>query len=193
MNVTARALCLALLTLVLAPGLARAQGFVGGSIGSVFGTPLDECGTIATCENRRSSVGFTVGALGRMFGTELEVTHTPKFFGESDILKDQSVTTVVYDVLLKLPNGPVQPYGLVGLGVLHTSVDFERAVFTSLRDSSLVWTVGAGLLVFPGRHVGIRGEVKHFRPTGDFEIPGLSVGSSTLSFSRVSAGLLVRF
>jgi len=164
MNVTTRALCLALLTLVLAPGLARAQGFVGGSIGSVFGTPL-----------------------------ELEVTHTPKFLGESDILKDQSVTTVVYDVLVKLPSGPVQPYGLVGVGVLHTSVDFERAVFTSMRDSSLVWTVGAGVLVFPSRHIGFRGEVRHFRPTGDVEIPGLSVGSTTLSFSRVSAGLIARF
>ncbi len=67
MKVIARFLYLTLLMVVLAPGAARGQGFVGGSIGSVFGTPLDDCGAIATCGNRRASVGFTVGALGNIF------------------------------------------------------------------------------------------------------------------------------
>jgi opacity protein-like surface antigen len=193
MKVTVRILSVVLLAGLLAPGAARAQGFVSASVGTAFGTPFEDCGSIADCQVRRSSYGFTVGLITSVFGTELEVTHTPQFLGKSDVLKDQSVTTVMQALVLKLPTGPVQPYGVVGFGVLHTSVKFDTAAFTSLRDSSLAWVVGGGVQVMPSRHVGLRAELRHYRPTGGFEIPALSLKSTTFDYSRASVGLLVRF
>ena len=190
MTLVCRVLVLAALAAVLVPDAARAQGFVGASVGSSLGAPLDDC---AACDSGRPSVGFNVGVMAGVFGTELEVTHTPSFFGPDSGLTDQTVTTVMQSVMLKRAAGVLQPFAIGGLGVMHAAAVVDGSSEPGFRESSLVWNLGGGLLVFPVQHVGLRAELKYFRPVKAFDIPGLSLSDTTLQFSRASLGFFVRF
>jgi opacity protein-like surface antigen len=103
-------------------GEAGAQGFVSPSIGFNFGDNVAGCDDIDDCEVRRGSYGVGIGYLGTLFGFEQEVTYSPAFFGESPVSDGGAVTTIMSNLLVALPLGPVRPYGTVGLGAMRTSV-----------------------------------------------------------------------
>ena len=182
-----------LVAFLAAPGAARAQGFISPSIGSVFASDFADCQSLSDCETRRSGYGVGIGYLGTLFGFEQEITYTPTFFGESAVSNENSVTTIMSNLLLALPLGPVRPYGMVGLGAIRASADFDLVETVRLKDSGLGWVLGGGLMVLPTQHLGVRADIRYFRGTGDLEAAGFSFEGSPLSFSRASASVVVRF
>ena len=137
----------------------------------------------------RISCGSPRGALG----FEQEFVYSPDFFGTSVASSGNSATSIMSNLLVAFPAGPVRPYATVGLGALRTSVDFNLGDTLRFRDSKLGWDFGAGLFILPWRHFGIRADVRQYRGTGDLEIAGLNLEGSPLNYTRISAGALFRF
>ena len=173
---------------------AHAQGFISPFIGYNFGGDAG-CPEITNCEDNRTDYGVSIGALGSIVGFEEELGYTKNFFGES-VGQTSNVLTLMSNFMLAPKIGPVQPYGLAGLGLIRTSVE---GVGASSDQNQFGWDVGGGLMVFFGGHVGIRGDVRYFHAFQvlDFlnlqslPIPGL--GGKKLDYGRAAAAVVFKF
>ena len=64
---------------------------------------------------------------------------------ENELLCHVGPGTVMGNFMLAPKIGPVQPYGLAGLGLIRTSVE---GVGTSDDKNQIGWDLGGGLMVF---------------------------------------------
>ena len=187
----ARTVRVLLLMALITPDAAYAQGFVSPLIGYDFGGDSG-CPEITGCEDKKLNIGVAVGSLGSVLGAELEFAYANDFFGEIPGV-NSSVLTLMGNMMLSPRFGPVQPYGLIGLGLLKTNVEFSAASLLDRDDNHFGWDVGGGLIVFLGSHIGVRGDIRYFHAFQDLEILGLSVGDTKLDFGRAAAGVVFRF
>ena len=176
-----------------APATAYADGFLSPSMGFTFGSDFADCQTVTDCQKHQANYGVGMGYLGSLVGFEEEFVYTPTFFGSSSASTSNHVLSLMSNVLVNVPLGPVRPYGTIGLGLLRTNVDFTATGLASLRNSGLGWDVGGGLFVNATPHLGVRADLRHYRGTGDLNIAGLSLRGSPLDFSRASAALVLKF
>ena len=176
-----------------APALAYADGFVSPSIGFNFGSEFADCQTVTDCQTHGANYGFGIGYLGPLVGFEEEFVYTPSFFGSRSTSTSNNVLTLMSNVLVNVPLGPIRPYGTIGLGLLRTNVDFTVAGLASVQNSGLGWDIGGGLFLDVTPHVGVRADLRHYRGTSDLNIAGLSLRGSPLDFSRASAALVLKF
>jgi hypothetical protein len=179
---------------VLAPGAVSAQGFVSPLIGYDFGGDSG-CPEITGCEDKNLNLGVAVGGLGNLFGTELEFAYARDFFGDIPD-SSSSVLTLMGNVLLAPRFGVVQPYALVGLGLIKTHVEFSPTSVRDFRNNHLGWDIGGGLIVFLSPHVGIRGDIRHFHAFEELEVLevlGLGIGGTTLDFGRAAGSVVFKF
>src|SRR5262245_2376078 len=95
---------------------AHAQGFISPFIGYNFGGDSG-CPEITDCEDKNLNWGVAVGAVGPIFGSELEFAYISNFFGDTPNTSN-SVLTLMGNFMLAPRFGPVQPYGLIGLGLI---------------------------------------------------------------------------
>lgn len=179
--------------LLAVPTLATAQGFISPSIGFNFGGQVTDCENLDACKARRAGYGVSIGYLGSLFGFEEEIVYTPTFFGDGELSKPNTVTTIMSNLLLVLPFGPVRPYGTVGAGAMRTSADFNLVDSIRFRDSGLGWVMGGGVLVLATERLGVRVDIRDYRRVGDFEVPGLMIPGSALDFARASASAVITF
>src|SRR4029453_447836 len=187
-------LLLLLATFFCAAGVtdARAQGFISPMFGYNFGGDAG-CPEIPNCEDKAFNWGVGVGALAGFFGGELEVAYTDQFFGEAPN-QDSSVLTLMGNVLLAPKFGPVQPYGLAGLGLIKTSVDLTPSAIINEDNNNFGWDVGGGLMIFFGDHFGIRGDVRYYHAFQALKILGLPIeNDSKLDFGRAAGGVVFKF
>src|SRR6185369_13071216 len=133
---------LVLLIPVLAPDHAYAQGFLSPLIGYDFGGDSG-CPEITACEDKKLNVGVSVGSLGTAVGSELEFAYAKNFFGDIPGVSS-SVLTVMGNVMLAPRFGPVQPYWLIGLGLMKTHVDFSATTIEN-SDNHFAWDTAGGL------------------------------------------------
>jgi opacity protein-like surface antigen len=180
----------ALLTLVFTPA-AYAQGFVSPLIGYDFGGDSG-CPEIANCEDKNLNVGVSVGSLGNVLGSELEFAYARDFFGDIPGASS-SVLTLMGNLMLAPPFGVVRPYALIGLGLIKTHVEFSVPGVLESNNNHLGWDVGGGLMIFLGRHVGVRGDIRYFHAFQDLDVFGIDLGDTKLDFGRAAAGLVLRF
>ena len=108
-------LAAALLTLNVTP--ARADGFVTPSVGFNFGGDTTNCNSLRSCDDKRVNWGVSIGTTGSILGFEEELAYAPNFFGTTSG-GDNAVLTLMSNLLVVIPAGPVQPYGLVGIGLV---------------------------------------------------------------------------
>jgi opacity protein-like surface antigen len=87
--------------------------------------------------------------------------------------------------------GPVRPYALLGLGLIKARVEPLSA--QEHTDNHLGWNIGGGLMIFPTRHVGVRGEIRYFHAFQDLELSGIDLSDRKLDFGRAAAGVVFRF
>ena len=173
---------------------AHAQGFISPFIGYNFGGDAG-CPEITNCDDKRTDYGVSFGALGSIVGFEAELGYTKNFFGETST-QTSNVLTFMGNFMLAPKIGPVQPYGLAGLGLIRTSVE---GLGTSSDQNQFGWDLGGGLMVFFGEHVGVRGDVRYYHAFQvlDFlnlqslPIPGL--GGKKLDYGRAAAGVVFKF
>jgi opacity protein-like surface antigen len=88
--------------------------------------------------------------------------------------------------------GPVQPYWLIGLGLMKTHVDFSATTIEN-SENQFAWDTAGGLIIFLGQNFGIRGEIRHYHSFQDVEFLGLSLANEKLDYGRAAAGVVFRF
>jgi len=180
----------ALLMWMFVPSNAAAQGYVSPLIGYDFGGDSG-CAELANCEDRNLNWGVSVGSLGSVLGTELEFAYAKNFFGEVPGVKS-SVLTLMGNGMIAPKFGPVQPYWLIGLGLMKTNVEFSTSSLLETSQNHLAWDTAGGVIIFFGK-VGIRGEIRHYHSFQDFELLGVALGNTKLDFGRVAAGVVFKF
>jgi opacity protein-like surface antigen len=180
-----------LLIFVIPPTASSAQGFVSPFIGYDFGGDSG-CPEITGCEDKHLNVGISFGSLGSVLGAELEFAYAKNFFGDTPGISS-SVLTLMGNAMLAPRFGPVQPYALVGLGLLKTNVELTPTDLLESDNNHFGWDVGGGLMAFVGQHVGVRGDIRYFHAFQDLEILGVPVGDTKLNFGRASAGIVFKF
>jgi opacity protein-like surface antigen len=184
----------ALLVLTIALGSASSalgQGFISPFAGYNFGGDAG-CPEIAGCEDKNLNLGISFGSIGSVFGAELEIAHASDFFGETPGVSS-SVLSVMGNLMLAPKFGFVQPYGLIGLGLLKTNVELDVAGLLDSDNNHLGWNIGGGLILFFGDHFGVRGDVRYFHAFQDLTIVGIALGSTKLDFGRAAGGVIFKF
>ena len=181
------ALAAALLAFSVTP--ARADGFITPSVGFNFGADATNCNSLRSCDDRRTSWGVAIGTTGGIFGFEEEFAYAPNFFGTAT--GDNAVLTLMSNLMVVIPAGPIQPYGVIGVGLVRPHAQLNASSLAS-DQNTLGWDIGGGLNIFLGKSVGVRGDVRHVRTLQDITLGGFFT-NAPLDFYRASAGLTLRF
>ena len=182
---------MALLLCVFVPRGADAQGFISASYGYNFGGDAG-CRTATDCTNKNWNWGGSLGAVGSVVGFEAEWTHEGEFTG--DVSTRTSVTTLMGNFMLAPRFGPVQPFGVAGIGSIKTTVE-DRLLATSDSKNQIGWTLGGGLMLFVAKHVGLKGDVRYYHSFQALDLLGFNIGDdrNKIDFGRAGLGVVLRF
>lgn len=180
-------LAVALLNWTAAP--ARAQGFISPFAGFNFGGDSAACASLRNCEEKRLNLGASLGTTHGIFGFEEDIAYAREFFGKTPG-GNNAVLTVMSSLMLVVPAGPVQPYALIGLGLIRPHAQLD-ATSLAVDKNVLGYDIGGGLNIFLGHTVGVRGDVRHLHTLQDVTLGLFS--NDQLNFWRASAGLTLRF
>lgn len=175
---------------------AAAQGYIVPNAGYDFGGDAGNCPSIFDdCSEKRTSYGIAIGGLaGGVFGFEEDISYAPDFFGKSDRFGENSVLTLMSNLVVSIPLGPIRPYVTGGLGLMRTRVTFDlESMGSGVSQNALAYDVGGGVMILLPAHLGIRGDYRLFKSTKDFSVLGIDIRNTKLSFSRVSAGLVLHW
>jgi opacity protein-like surface antigen len=188
---------LALLVCVglLAPAAARADGFITPWYGADFAGDAGSCSSVVACEKKQQTFGGSIGfMLGGIFGLEGDFGYAPHFFGESSDRGDNYVATVMANLLIGAPIGPIRPYAVGGVGLLHTNASVtSSALLNAVSDNNVAFDVGGGVMVFFSDHVGIRGDARYIRSFNATSLTNFNLSDKNIDFWRGSLGLSLRF
>ena len=182
---------LAVLFLLASATSASAQGFIAPFIGYNFGGDAG-CAELFDCEDKHMDFGVAVGVMGGFFGFELDFGYTPDFFGESSE-QSSNVMTLMGNFLIGPKIGPVQPYGLAGLGLIKSDFEFTNFSALDTDNNKFGYDLGGGVMIFFGDHIGIRGDVRYFHSFQKLELIGISLDETKLDFGRGSVGVVFKF
>jgi len=170
---------------------ANAQGFISPFIGYNFGG-ASGCPQITNCDDKHVNYGIAFGALGSFVGFEAELAHTNDFLGSSPN-ESTNVFTGMANFMLAPKLGPIQPYGLAGVGLIRTSVESAGA---NQDENQAGWDIGGGMMAFFNAHVGIRGDIRYFRSFDVLDLsrfPNIPIRETTVDFGRFSGALVFKF
>ena len=180
------------LALVLAPGQARADGFVMPWVGSAFGSSFN---------NGQASFGVSAGALGAgIIGGEVDFGYSPSFFGTKSDFGNNTVMNLMGNIILGVPIGGthgagVRPYVTAGAGLLRTQIDGGTLAKVSSSNNMLGWNAGAGVMGYFNQHVGLGGDLRYVRGFKDTNTGVTSIdlsGSGQLHYWRAAVGVVLR-
>jgi opacity protein-like surface antigen len=176
-----------LFSLVL-PRTAGAQGFISPSFGYNFGGDSG-CAAATDCEDKNWNLGVSLGVHG-IVGFETELTYEDNFLGERQA--ESTVLTLMANLMVAPKFSIVRPYGLAGVGLIRTSVE---DLGESTDENQFGWTVGAGLAVYFSRHVGIKGDIRHYHAFEAVSLLGLDLArdENKLDFGRAAFGVVFEF
>ena len=180
---------LVLFGLCLSARTARADGFISPFIGYNFGGDSANCVGVTSCDERRNNWGVSLGTMGDVFGAELDIGYAPQFFGKTDT-GDNAVLTVMANLMLIVPAGPIRPYGVVGLGLIRPHAQLNSSL-VDVAQNTLGYDVGGGINIFVAHGFGLRGDVRHLHTLQDITLGVLQ--NEPLDFWRASAGVTFRF
>jgi hypothetical protein len=181
------AIALALMSSTAVP--ARADGFITPFLGFGFSGDSATCRSLTDCEERRNQWGVSIGTTNGIFGFEEDIAYAPDFFGRTPG-GDNAMLTMMSNVMLIVPAGPIQPYALVGVGLMRPHVKFD-ALSLALNRNAFGYDIGGGVNIFFGRNVGVRGDLRRLKTFEDVTLGVFS--TDKINFWRGSAGVTLRF
>ena len=187
-----RAIALAIATSVVligSPGAAYAQGFIAPFIGFNFGGDSSNCASLGSCEEKRLNWGASLGTVNGVMGFEEEIGYASQFFGKTPG-GDNAMLTLMSNLMVVIPAGPIQPYGVIGIGLMRSHAQFNTSSL-SLSNNSLGWDIGGGLNIFLAHSIGVRGDIRRLKTLQDVTLGVF--GNDKVEFWRASAGLVFRF
>ncbi|HSK11242.1 MAG TPA: outer membrane beta-barrel protein [Vicinamibacterales bacterium] len=173
---------------------ADAQRYFSPYAGYAYGEAAGDCPSLwDECPNRRTGYGVAFGGLsGGVMGLEQDISWTPDFFGEADGIESSSVLTVMSNLVVGLPIGPLRPYAAFGIGLMKAKAEFTTESLTSFSDTSFGYDYGVGVMVLLPAHLGLRVDFRRFRSSAGLPAIGLDLPDDTkLRFSRASIGLVL--
>lgn len=176
----------AALLLVMTSAPARADGFLTPFMGYNFGGDSSNCAGLTDCSPRRTSYGVSVGAMGTSVGFEEDLSYAKDFFGAAPGAEN-SVFSAMSNLLFLGGTRRIQSYIVSGVGLVRASVSLNQ---TSVDSNVIGYDLGGGVNGFFTKHVGIRGDVRHFQT---FQHVNSLLASGKLGFWRASLGLALKF
>jgi hypothetical protein len=190
---SARLVGLALVFLVSASAPARADGFIVPFLGFNFGgDSASNCPALTNCKEKRANFGVALGSMGTIFGFEEDISYAKNFFGETPT-GENSVLTLMSNVMAGVGAGPVRPYFVGGVGLIRPHVaSFTGSIANFDADTNAFgYDIGGGITGLFGSHVGIRGDLRHFKTMQDIDL--FIFSNQKLDFWRASVGLALHF
>lgn len=185
-----RLAALAALFAAVSAAPARAEGFITPFLGFNFGgDQAANCASIRNCEQKRSNWGVAFGVTHGIFGFEEEIGYSKNFFGDTPG-GDNAVLTVMSNLMVQFPVGPIRPYGIAGLGLIRPHERFNSSSL-DINKNTLGYDVGGGVNLFLTPVVGVRGDVRHLHTLQDVTLGVFN--NQKLGFWRASAGLTFKF
>ena len=175
---------------VLTPRPARADGFITPYIGFNYGGDSANCVNATSCDEHRLNWGVAFGTMHGIFGFEEDLGYAPDFFGTTTTGTESGVLTVMSNVMILVPAGPIQPYVVGGLGLIRPHVKLDSSAL-SVDQNTLGYDIGAGINIYPLHGLGLRGDIRHLHTLQDLTLGVFQ--NQTLDFWRASAGLTLRF
>ena len=175
----------AVVSAVSARDAAAQDSFVNFLIGTTTtSSALDNDGP-------QPNVGIAFGSLVAMAGAEIEFVYFPQLYG-TQIVSSSRAASVMGNIFVGPQIGPVRIYGAIGVGDLYVNLESPAADFA---NHYLTVTGGAGVAVFFGSHVGIRGDLRYYHPTGVIEadLDRVGLDAERLKFWRPTVGLTLKF
>jgi len=166
---------------------ARAQGFITPFIGFNAGGDSSNCASLTNCQTARANYGVAFGAMGPAIGFEEEFSYAKNFFGNSPGTEN-SVFSLMSNLLVGVGVGPVRPYVAGGFGLIRPHVS---SVTFSANNNTFAYDIGGGVNGFFSEHVGLRGDIRHFHSLQDVNV--LIFNGQKLEFWRASLGLALKF
>jgi opacity protein-like surface antigen len=175
----------------LAPPAVHAQGFISPSIGYNFGGNAG-CRTATDCRDKNWNWGGSIGALGSVVGFEAELTYEGDFTGDRPDQRT-TVTTGMANFLVAPKITIVQPYGLIGIGLIRTDVE-NLVVNVSEAKNQIGWTIGGGLIIYLQKHVGVKGDIRYYHAFDTLDLLGFDLARGNhLDFGRAGLGMVFKF
>ena len=166
---------------------ARADGFISPTLGYKFGGDSANCPSLTNCDDKRLSWGVSLGATSGAIGFEEDIAYLPDFFGKTPGV-DNAMLTLMSNLMIIIPAGPIRPYGVIGLGLMRPHATFNSL---SLSQNTLGWDIGGGINIFLTHGFGIRGDVRRMRTLQDVTLGVFS--TDHIDFWRASAGVTLQF
>ena len=182
--------------LALTPRPAHAQSYFVPFFGFDFGGDAGDCPSLlGGCSVKRTAYGFAVGHLSHgILGFEEDFSYAPDFFGASPTFGANSVLTLMSNLVVAVPAGPVHPYVSGGVGIMRTNVELTLSGaqgLLSTNNISFAYNIGGGVIVFLPSHLGLRVDYRNLRSASSLTIAGITLQSPKLNFSRIAFGLVL--
>jgi opacity protein-like surface antigen len=175
----------------VAPSAVYAQGFISPSLGYNFGGNVG-CQSATDCNDKNWNWGGSIGALGSVVGFEAELTYEGEFNGDRPDRRTK-VTTGMGNFMIAPKISIVQPYGLIGLGLIRTDVE-NKILNVSEAQNQFGWNIGGGVIIYLQRHVGLKGDIRYYHSVGSLNVLGFDVlGGDKIDFGRVGLGMVFKF
>jgi opacity protein-like surface antigen len=184
---------IAVVALVFLPRAATAQGYFTPNVGYDFGGDAGNCPSLFNdCSSRKTSFGIAAGFLaGGILGFEEDFAYAPDFYGQSPTFDSNNVLTLMSNVVLGVPLGPIRPYVAGGIGLFRSHLAFTTASLATVDNTGFGYDFGGGVMLLLPAHLGFRGEYQYLRSAKELTVAGLKIDSMPMSFSRVSLGLVI--
>ncbi len=151
-------------------------------------------------ETNKGTFGAAV-TFGGLLGVEFEAARI--FLGSLENIDvvdaKASLTTYMGNLVVRLPTGPIQPYGSAGVGVVRVTGDVSVPFLGNILSASaqdVGWNIGGGVYLLPSPNFGFRADLRHFQ-TGD--VSWTDIGNITdlplpkFDFWRATAGVTLKF
>jgi opacity protein-like surface antigen len=185
-----RIVCLAVSLLAWAASPARADGFISPFVGFNFGGDSANCVSLTNCEEKRLNLGASIGSMNGVVGLEEDIAYARNFFGKTPGA-DNALLTLMTNMMIGVPAGPIRPYVVIGLGLVRSHVTLDTSSLTTLNKNAIGYDIGGGLNIFLTHGLGVRGDVRHIKTFQDITLGVFN--NDQINFWRGSAGLTFSF
>jgi len=183
------------------PTRASADWLFTPFVGATFGGNAEVGGSGDTFKNdfeRKLAYGATLGWMGAgIIGFEADFSYAPNFFradNNSDkfnLVGDGNVTSLMGNLVVGAPLGPVRPYASGGIGLLKSKVD-NASQFLDASRNDLGYDLGGGLMFLAG-NVGLRGDLRYFRSLQSNDNNSVDFSLGNFKFWRGTVGVTFKF
>jgi opacity protein-like surface antigen len=188
MNVTARRGLLLVVGALMWARPALADHAITPYVGYNYGGDSSNCISLRNCEEKHTNLGVSFGPANGS-GFEEDIAYAKNFFGVSPG-SDNSVLTVMSNLLIGIPIGPVHPFVVGGVGLIRPHASLNLTELATSKNA-FGYDLGGGVTISLGSRLGVRGDIRHFSTFDDLTL-GLFTGGK-LGFTRASVGVTFKY